>query len=130
MASYYEFLRRVKRNIDSVLGHRIRALEDFGVSPNHLTLMSLVFGALGLYFLFSNNLLGVAFIIVYFALDVFDGVFARVTGKVTEFGAWFDFLVDRCVAMMMAYKYYLISGEKIIPVICLSVVLFLSFFEE
>jgi len=70
----------------------------FGLSPNAWTILSLVPVLIAFYFLAKEQFLWSAlFFIISAFIDLVDGSVARVTGKVTKFGAYLDTIVDRYV---------------------------------
>lgn len=102
----YAFLRRIKFFLDGFFKPFMLLLHRLGVRPIHLTLLSFLFGLLGAFFLFVNWLYALVFLLLWFLLDVGDGMLARTTGTKSQFGAWIDFLVDRVVLVLILYRYY------------------------
>ena len=105
---------------------RLRAgvgLARLGVSPNVITLLGLpVYATAGL--LFACKQFSLAAIVLCFAglTDVLDGAVARVSGRVTRFGAFLDSTVDRyCDAAVFGgiIYYYLSEGEPL--QVCLGI---------
>ena len=81
-----------------------RKLISWKVSANILTGLSLFFGLLSVYFLFSNNLLFVIFVLLHLLMDSFDGVVARLT-KPTNVGEFLDHIVaDGLVTVLPIVK--------------------------
>lgn len=73
-----------------------RIVARFGLTPNQLTLLSLVPAVGSAYFYYSNReLLGALFLVITLAFDVFDGAVARFLNKKTGFGSVLDASVDR-----------------------------------
>ncbi|MFA6035484.1 MAG: CDP-alcohol phosphatidyltransferase family protein [Candidatus Micrarchaeia archaeon] len=74
------------------------------ISPNIWTLLSIVPAVVGFYFLTQKQM---AYAIVAFAvsamLDAVDGGVARVTGAVTNLGAYLDGMVDRLVEALLLF---------------------------
>ena len=70
-----------------------------GLHPNHMTLISLVFGLLACWFFYRGGTtdLWIGAVILYFSyvLDWCDGQLARFTGKMSPFGGWLDQMCDR-----------------------------------
>jgi len=102
----YASLRKLKYPLEKRFKPLFIFLFRWGVRPVHLTFLSLVFGVLGAFFLFDRWLYAIAFLFVWFLLDVGDGMLARVTKTSTPFGGWGDFLVDRIVLVLILYRYY------------------------
>lgn len=72
------------------------------LSPNQWTIVSLIPAIAAAYFLAKDMFLEAAclFIIASF-LDLVDGSVARVTGKISRFGAYLDTIVDRYVEALV-----------------------------
>jgi CDP-diacylglycerol--glycerol-3-phosphate 3-phosphatidyltransferase len=87
-------LRPALSRVTSPVGH---ALARTGVTPNTVTIigtLGCVAGALALY-PFGEFFWGTIVITVFVFFDLFDGAVARVTGKVSRFGAFLDSNMDR-----------------------------------
>ncbi len=73
-----------------------------GLSPNQWTLLSVLPAIACFYLLTQNNFLAAA---AFFAaaafLDFVDGSVARVTGRVTKFGAYLDTITDRYIELLI-----------------------------
>ena len=87
-----------------------------GISANIMTFISLIFGILSIYFLFSNYWLFFAFAIMHVLADGFDGVIARVS-KTTKFGDYFDYFSDRLVVILIYINIYLVLRDYILLVV-------------
>jgi len=77
-----------------------------GISPNAWTLMSLIPAFIAFYFLLAssqNFALAALFLLIAGFLDLVDGSVARVTGRVTKFGAYLDTIVDRIIEATLAF---------------------------
>ena len=73
-----------------------------GLSPNIWTILALLPAFLGFLFLLEGHLLiAAAFFILSGFLDAIDGAVARVTGSVTNLGAFLDGIVDRYVEILL-----------------------------
>jgi CDP-diacylglycerol--glycerol-3-phosphate 3-phosphatidyltransferase len=73
-----------------------RFFQRLGLTPNQLTLIGLVLQALVAVVLATGRLqLGALLLILASIFDSFDGTLARLTGRVSRFGAFFDATVDR-----------------------------------
>ena len=73
-----------------------------GLSPNAWTIISLLPAVLGfLALLYNNLLLGAALFILSGLMDAIDGAVARVTGAVTNLGAFLDGVIDRYVEILL-----------------------------
>ena len=68
--------------------------------PNDITLLSVVFAALGAWFVWQQNVLGPALFLLSFALDGLDGAVARAKNLASAFGAYLDGVCDRLVEFL------------------------------
>lgn len=72
-----------------------------GLTPNQITLFSLIFGLLSAYFFlkgdYPNLVLGAIAMELSFVFDCVDGKIARLKKTGTQFGAYWDFIQDRLV---------------------------------
>lgn len=119
--------------------YRERKLERIGkkligwkVSANLLTGLSLVFGLLSVYFLFSNDLLFIVFVLLHLLMDSFDGVVARLT-KPTEFGDFLDHVVtDGLVTILPIVKigWFLQDSYAYIAAVLYSLALLIHGFSK
>jgi len=93
----------IERVLDKLVGDRIP------LSPNAITLLSLVFSAAAL----LTSYLGLplaftAFVLLLSALlDALDGYVARKRGRITKFGAFLDSTVDRISDALHTYTLHL-----------------------
>lgn len=125
----YARLRRLKSVLDGLSRSLLLFLYGLGVRPLHITLISLLFGFLGAFFLFERWY-ALVFLFLWFLFDVLDGMLARVSRCESDFGAWFDFLVDRVVLVLVLYRYHEFNpGSRAAVLAGLLVVLMLSLGE-
>ncbi len=90
----------------------------FPLSPNAWTILSIIPAIAGFYFLvFPKNLLYSALLFLFAAfLDIVDGGVARVTGRVSNLGAYIDGVADRIVEAMLFFGLMLYSvPDYILP---------------
>jgi phosphatidylglycerophosphate synthase len=85
--------------VSSYTPRLVRRAARANLTPNQITLASLVVG-LGAAAAFAVGtraglILGAVLLQLSFTLDVVDGQLARYTAAMSEFGAWFDGMVDR-----------------------------------
>ena len=95
----------IKQHADKVLSPILYFLKSLSVSPNLLTLFSLVFAFLGFFFY------PLVFFTLAFFLDYLDGYLARNT-KTTKFGAFIDGISDRVVEIVVILYFHV----KLFPV--------------
>ena len=91
----------------------------FPLTANQWTLSSLLFAFISFYFLINQGLI-IASIFFFFTaiVDIIDGSVARVTGKVSTFGAYLDTIVDRLIEFILVlgllfinYPDFLVSSK-------------------
>ncbi|MEN6609368.1 MAG: CDP-alcohol phosphatidyltransferase family protein [Methanoregulaceae archaeon] len=69
-----------------------------GVTPNQISLLALVFGIISaVLFMDRMFLLGSLVLLLSAVMDLIDGSVARLRNKTTDFGAVFDWIVDKYV---------------------------------
>jgi len=90
---------------NSLLGASVKfgiLFSKIGLTPNQWTVISLLPAILGFVALVYNELLlSVGLFILSGLLDVVDGAVARVTGAVSNLGAFLDGIIDRYVELLM-----------------------------
>ncbi|MDO8656708.1 MAG: CDP-alcohol phosphatidyltransferase family protein [Nanoarchaeota archaeon] len=74
-----------------------------GITPNLMTMFSLLFGLASAYFLFEQYLLFLLFGILHLLADALDGAIASLKGE-TTFGKYFDYGVDNLIALLLVLK--------------------------
>ncbi|MEM2142702.1 MAG: CDP-alcohol phosphatidyltransferase family protein [Candidatus Thorarchaeota archaeon] len=73
-----------------------RALARTGITPNVITVLSLVVASLtAIVFFLGNLLLGLALMLLTVFMDMLDGAVARASGLASKFGATLDHTLDR-----------------------------------
>ena len=86
----------------------------FGLTPNQWTLLSLLPAIAAFYFLFQQQFLVAAgFFIVAGFLDFVDGSVARVTGRVSKFGAYLDTVVDRYIEFLVLLGLFFVPAPAV-----------------
>jgi archaetidylinositol phosphate synthase len=94
-----------------------------GVSPNAISALGLVFPVL-FYLCVVNELYGLAlFVFVFNALDLLDGMVARLSGKVTAFGGFLDSTIDRFAdfTVIAAFGFAgIVAWEIVMPLLLLT----------
>jgi len=75
-----------------------------GFTANLVSIIGLIFGLISTYFLFSNNLVFIIFILLHLIADSLDGVIARLS-KVTTLGKLMDHVVnDGTITVVLLLK--------------------------
>jgi len=88
-----------------------------GLTPNQWTLLSLLPAIAAFYFLFQQQFLVAAgFFIVAGFLDFVDGSVARVTGRVSKFGAYLDTVVDRYIEFLVILGLFFVPAPAIMAI--------------
>ncbi|MEA1993062.1 MAG: CDP-alcohol phosphatidyltransferase family protein [Euryarchaeota archaeon] len=98
-----------------ILGKKISKLP---ITPNQLTLLSLIPGAGACYFLAEREIfLGIVLMALSFAVDALDGSLARATGMTTKTGKVLDPVIDRYIEFLVLLG--IVLGEMVKPWIAL-----------
>jgi len=81
-----------------------RILAKTGLSPNQITVLSVLIGLFQIYFFWKNELLlGFLFFILAAFMDILDGSLARATNRVSRFGQLLDHFSDRAVEFELVF---------------------------
>ena len=91
------YLRHLKDFIADPISRALANLKGFGVTPNHFTAVSGIFGLLSVYIsAMQPERTGLALILFMLnrAFDCLDGAYARMTNQSSDFGGYFDIIVD------------------------------------
>jgi len=89
-------LGKFRQTYEKVMMPVGRVLGKTGITPNMITVFSLIMAAVTAYiFYIGDLLLGTLFIVLTAFVDMLDGAIARATGKASKFGAVFDHTLDR-----------------------------------
>lgn len=87
-------------------------LIKLGFSPNSITLLGVLGNVLAAYLLATGQItLGGIVVVIFGALDALDGTMARISGKVSKFGALLDSVCDRYSELLIfsGLLYYYMS---------------------
>lgn len=80
----------------AILNFMVRGISLLGVNPNLLTFVGFLITLLAAYYLAQGRFVDAGIVIIFSGVfDMLDGRLARVTNKVTKFGAFFDSVLDR-----------------------------------
>ena len=96
-------LTRFKRQVQSLLMIEAKLLHQFGLTPNKISGIGVLFGVLAgfLYWSSQNNRIFLIPASIFYLIsgffDALDGIVARLYGKTTVFGGYLDSLLDRYV---------------------------------
>ncbi len=91
----------------------VRVLAFTGVTPNTLTVLGFVLNIIvGAVLAFGYITLGGILLLIVSAADTLDGAMARISGKVTPFGAFLDSTLDRYSEAVIFLGLLLWYGRK------------------
>ncbi len=109
----------ISRYLNRPISIRItRHLLKTDLGPNHISLFSFILSVIGGLFFFLGGYIYLAFgaVLVQISsiLDGCDGEIARLKFQATEFGGWFDAVLDRYADafLLFALAYYVYSPDK------------------
>ncbi|MHA1772183.1 MAG: CDP-alcohol phosphatidyltransferase family protein [Candidatus Thorarchaeota archaeon] len=89
-------LGRLREKYQKVMMPIGRALARTGITPNAITVLTLIVAAISAYFFYIGDLLiGFAIMVFTVVLDMFDGAVARAANLGSKFGATLDHTLDR-----------------------------------
>lgn len=89
-------LNRYRENVKGYLEAIVRPLAKIGVTPNTITILGLLISLAGAYLFYLREPRFAALVLLFGSLiDALDGTLARMTGKVSRFGAFLDSTLDR-----------------------------------
>jgi phosphatidylglycerophosphate synthase len=89
------------------------------INPNLLSLMGMIFPILFLYFMTQSNYVVALFMLIGTAFDTLDGAVARMTNRITRFGALLDSTLDRLADALVIIGFHyagLVSLEIVLVV--------------
>jgi len=98
-------LGKLREKYEQIMAPVGKILAGSGLTPNMITIISLVTSILSFWFYYQKSLiLGAFFIVLTGVIDMLDGAVARAAGKATRFGAVLDHVLDRYA------EYFIITG--------------------
>jgi CDP-diacylglycerol---glycerol-3-phosphate 3-phosphatidyltransferase len=109
-----------------VLDRIVRALSLSRIHPNALTSLGLVLNIIAAVLFGQGRFFAAGLVVVGAGIfDMVDGRVARVTNRVTPFGAFFDSVIDRYsdMALYMGLLVYYARGERFFYVVLAAVVM-------
>ncbi len=120
-------LTRFRRILSKIYLPIAKMVAETGIPPNTITLSSLLFGFLAFLsiYLYSSVLLYLLFILLMGLMDVLDGAVARLTGRVSGFGAFLDSTTDRVndAFLIYALKYMGVRDEVVVSLLVASLLI-------
>ncbi|HKP54491.1 MAG TPA: CDP-alcohol phosphatidyltransferase family protein [Chloroflexia bacterium] len=99
------------------------------ITPNMLTLFGLVLNGVVAYLLATEHLVAGGLMMIFAGLfDMLDGALAKITNRVSDFGAFLDSVVDRyseaiVLFGLLLYYYYRPNSQGLIEIILIYVIL-------
>ncbi|MDI3502425.1 MAG: archaetidylinositol phosphate synthase [Archaeoglobi archaeon] len=98
----FKMLSSVKSRTTKLLRPLARFLKDFGIQPNHLTVLGLLFSLVSACFIINQRMiLGAIFLLISGFMDMMDGALARTENLESDFGGFFDSVMDRYVEIII-----------------------------
>lgn len=94
-------LSRLKQKVQSLLYSQVKIAHRIGLSPNLVSVIGFcfsIFSAIAYFFSFAQSWILITagcLVLLSGFCDVFDGVLARTYNQVSDFGGFFDSLLDR-----------------------------------
>lgn len=82
-------------------------------SPDLLTIIGIIFPILFFYFLSNQNYFGAFLALIGSAFDTLDGAVARMTNRVSKFGAFLDSTMDRLSDSIVIISFYYASLVRV-----------------
>lgn len=113
------FRQKAQKGYYSVMEKVARPLVRAGVSPNHITVAGMLLSlAAGIFFAAGEIFWGGMLLWASGLMDPIDGTVARLSGKVSRFGALFDSTLDRYSEFFIFFGFlvYFKSGRMLIVV--------------
>ena len=129
MASKFR-LRRIFRPLVKSVAN---ILSKIGVSPNLATLIMLIFSIFSFIALvyFSNLFLFSILVFITGFFDGVDGAIARIRGKTTIFGGFFDSVMDRMSEFVIFFALLFYSWNSLLwGIIDMKLIIFVSFLSS
>ncbi len=102
-------------------------LASFGITPNMLTISSLLLISMGGFILSQNHMIiGGMFVLLGGLLDGIDGELARITNRTSKFGAFLDSICDHSgdFALSLGLLWLYLSSKASTEVVLIFVALF------
>jgi len=103
-----------KYKFEKILFPFSRLLKKINISPNQVTISSIIFSIFVFYTIVTYHfLLGTVLLIITSFLDSLDGFLARDTKKVTKLGAYLDTIADRYVEFIVLLSLLFVNLPEI-----------------
>ncbi len=99
----------------AMFGPLLRFLDRYGVSPNHLTFLSLLSGLVFCFVFQSSHVIAMIFLLLHVLLDGLDGPLARYTGRASNRGSFTDTTSDQIIVAVSTLTLIYFGYIGIIP---------------
>jgi len=108
-------LYKKRKYFDEFRSNMGKTVAKIPISPNQWTILSLILAIIVFYFLVNQEFL-ISFVlcVVTISIDMVDGAVARVSNKVTKFGAYLDTIVDRFVEFFIVFGLFFTNYTSLI----------------
>jgi len=102
---------KISKYIEDYIG---RPIAKTGIHPNHITALSVPLAIVGAYYIYLNQWsYALLFMILSIFIDNIDGAVARVQKTVSNWGSYFDVMMDKHVEMII-YFGFAVGGYPIL----------------
>jgi len=89
-------LNKIKNKVSKLFNLPAKILVSMGFAPNLLTFLGLLFSIFsGVFYYFKYIFYAGILVLISGLLDALDGAAARISGRITAFGGFFDSVADR-----------------------------------
>jgi phosphatidylglycerophosphate synthase len=96
---------KISKYIENYIG---KPIAKTGIHPNHITALSVPLAIIGAYYIYLNDwFLALTFMILSIFIDNVDGAVARVQKTVSNWGSYFDVMMDKHVEMIIYFGFAL-----------------------
>lgn len=122
-------LNKLRSRVETTLRRLGYVLSTTGLTPNTLTLTSLIVASTGLILVYvygSGTILSLTILISGF-IDTLDGVLARLQGKTTLRGAFLDSFTDRICEIFFSISFMALGIEPLLVLTYISSSMLISY---
>jgi len=96
---------KISKYIENYIG---KPIAKTGIHPNHITALSVPLAIIGAYYIYLNQWsYALLFMILSIVIDNIDGAVARVQKTVSNWGSYFDVMMDKHVEMIIYFGFAL-----------------------
>lgn len=111
-------LGKLRKQTRSIVISIAKVLAVLPITANQFTLIAIPLAVIAAYFLAKQNyVLGLVFIILTALIDLLDGPFANVKKQKSNFGNYFDAIVDRVVEVIIYFG--LVFAYPLLAFLCI-----------